>query len=59
MRSSRYSCQIFTKLETAREIFEKSLNIKFHENPLGGGRVVPCGQTTVTNNTNAHKNPMD
>jgi hypothetical protein len=27
------------------EIFEKSTNIKFHENPSSGGRVVACGQT--------------
>ena len=30
-------------LELYREIFEKYSNIKFHENPSGGGRVVPCG----------------
>jgi len=33
------------KLEISRHIFEKSSNIKFHENPSSGSRVVPCGQT--------------
>jgi len=32
------------KLEFARQIFEKYPNIKFHENPPSGTRVVPCGQ---------------
>jgi hypothetical protein len=27
--------------------FEKYSNIKFHENPSSGSRVVPCGQTDV------------
>jgi len=67
MRSTRrYSCQILTQLEIARHIFEKSLNIKFHENPPGGGRVVQCGQAAMTklirisrNLANAHKKPME
>jgi hypothetical protein len=33
------------KLEFSRQIFEKSPNIKFHENPSSGSRVVPCGRT--------------
>jgi len=33
------------KLEISRQIFEKYSNIKFHENPSSGSRVVPCGQT--------------
>jgi hypothetical protein len=33
------------KLEFPREIFEKSSNIRFHENPTSGSRVVPCGRT--------------
>jgi hypothetical protein len=33
------------KLEDARQILEKRSNVKFHENPFSGGRVVPCGQT--------------
>jgi hypothetical protein len=35
-------------LEFSRQIFEKSSNIKFHENPLDGSRVVPCGRTGGT-----------
>jgi len=27
------------------QIFEKSSNIKFYENPSSGSRVVPCGRT--------------
>jgi len=36
------------KLEFSRQIFEKSTNIKFHENPSSGSRVVPCGRTDMT-----------
>jgi hypothetical protein len=32
------------KLEFSRKIFEKRLNIKFHENPSSGSRVVSCGR---------------
>jgi hypothetical protein len=32
------------KTEFSRKIFEKSSNIKFHENPSSGSRVVPCGR---------------
>ena len=32
------------QLEFSRLIFGKSLNIKFHENPSSGSRVVTCGQ---------------
>jgi len=31
--------------EFCRQIFEKSLNIKLHENPSIGSRVVPGGET--------------
>ena len=33
------------KLELSRRIFDKCSNIKFHENPSSGGRVIPCRQT--------------
>jgi hypothetical protein len=33
------------KLEFSRQIFEKYLNVKFHENTSTENRVVPCGQT--------------
>jgi len=45
---TNYSCQILTKLEFSRQIFEKSSNIKFHENPSSGSRVVPYGRTFMT-----------
>jgi hypothetical protein len=35
---------MLTKLEFSRQVFEKYSNIKFHENPSSGSRVVPCGQ---------------
>jgi len=33
------------KLEFSRQIFEKSSNIKFHDNPSSGSRLIPCGRT--------------
>jgi hypothetical protein len=45
MLSTRYSCQTLMKLEYSRGIFEEGLDIKFHENPASGSRVVPCGWT--------------
>ena len=33
------------KLEFSRHIFENYSNIKFHENPSSGSRVIPCGRT--------------
>jgi len=41
MHSTRYSCQI----EFSRQSFEKYSNIKFHENPSSGSRIVRCGGT--------------
>ena len=35
------------KLKFSRQIIEKSSNIKFHENPPSGSRVVPCWCTDV------------
>jgi hypothetical protein len=32
----------------SRQFLEKYSNIKFHENPFGGSRVVPCGRTDMT-----------
>jgi len=34
-------------LKFSQEIFEKHSNIKFHENPSSGNRLVPCGRTDV------------
>jgi hypothetical protein len=39
-----YSCHILMKLEFSRQIFAKSSNTEFHENPSSESRV-PCGQT--------------
>ena len=51
------------KLEYSRQIKKKSSNIKFHQNPSSGSRVVPCGRTDMTklrvafrNFSNAPKN---
>ena len=33
-----------TILEFFRHIFEKYSNVKFHESPFSGSRVIPCGQ---------------
>jgi hypothetical protein len=45
MQSTPYSCQILIKFELSGQIFETYSNIKFNENPFGGGRDVPCGRT--------------
>jgi hypothetical protein len=62
----RYCCQILMKLEFSRQILEIYSNIKFHENPSSGSRVVACGQTDMTklivafrNFANAPQNTMD
>jgi hypothetical protein len=40
-----YSCLILMKLESSRQIFVTSSNIKFYENQSSGSPVVPCGRT--------------
>jgi hypothetical protein len=47
MWSTCCSCQIVIKLECSWQIFEKSSNIKFHENPHSGSHVVPWEQTGI------------
>ena len=42
---SSYSCQILTKLVFSRHVFEKSSDMKLHQTPPSGSRVIPCGQT--------------
>ena len=44
-QSISHSCQILMKLEFSQQISETSSNIKFHEKPSSGSRVVPCWQT--------------
>jgi hypothetical protein len=41
------------ELEFLGHIFEKFSNIKFHENPSSGSRVVPCGQTDMLDEANS------
>jgi len=55
MQRTRYSSQISIKLEYFQQIFRFS-NVKFHENPFSGSRVVPCGKTYTTNLTAAFRN---
>jgi hypothetical protein len=35
-------------LQFCRQIFERKLNIKFHQNQPSGSRFVPCGQSVMT-----------
>jgi hypothetical protein len=35
-------------LEFSWQIFEKSPNVKFHEDPCSGSRIVPCRRTDMT-----------
>jgi len=41
------------KLEFSKHIFEKSSDIKLHENPSSGSRGVPSGWTDVHDETNS------
>jgi len=45
MLSVRYSDHVLLTLELWAQIFENYSDIKFYENPAGGGRVVPFGRT--------------
>jgi len=42
MQITRYSCQILVKFEISQHIFEKYLNVNFHEHRSNWSRVVPC-----------------
>ena len=44
MYSTRYSCQILTILECSQKVFDKSSNIKFHQNPAYGSGVFSSGR---------------
>jgi hypothetical protein len=44
------------KLEFSRQIFEKTINIKFYETPFSGSRVVPYGRTDIKKLTVAFRN---
>jgi hypothetical protein len=45
------------KLEFSRAVFEKRANIKYHENPSNGSRIVPCGRTDMMKLTAALRSP--
>jgi hypothetical protein len=45
MKSILQCGQILIKLKFSRQIFEVSINLKFHEHPSGGSRCVPCERT--------------
>jgi len=47
------------KHEFSRQIFEKSSNIKFHENPSIGSRVIPCVRTDMKKLTVAFRNMVN
>jgi hypothetical protein len=41
-------------VEHSRQFFEKYPNVKLHENPYRGNRVVPCGWTDGDRHDEAH-----
>ena len=55
-KSTRYPCQIAMTLEFSEQIFQKSSNIKFHENSSSESRVVSCGRTDMTKLIVAYRN---
>ena len=56
MCSTRYSYDILMKLEYCRQIFERKVNMKFHQNPSSGGRVVLYGRTGITKLVDSFRN---
>jgi hypothetical protein len=42
------------KREFYQQVFGKSSNMKYNENPSGGSRVVPCGRTDGNDEANSH-----
>jgi hypothetical protein len=46
--STGYSCQVLMKLQHSRQILKEYPNIKFHENPSSGSRIVPCRRKGLT-----------
>jgi hypothetical protein len=47
MYSTRYSYQVLMKLEFTRQVFEKYLAIKYHENPSSVSQFIPRERTDV------------
>jgi hypothetical protein len=54
MWGTLYSCLILMKLDSPWQIFERYLNIKFHESPSSGSQVVPYGRTDRHDEANSH-----
>jgi hypothetical protein len=54
--STPYSCRILMKREFSGRIFDKSSNIKFHENPSSRSQAVSCGRTYMKKLTVAFRN---
>jgi hypothetical protein len=50
---STRSCQVLTKVVFSRKAFKTFSNIKFHENPSSGSRVVSCGLSERRDETNS------
>jgi hypothetical protein len=44
------------KHQFSQQIYEESLNIKFHENPYSGSRIISRGQTDMPNPIVAFRN---
>jgi hypothetical protein len=58
MLRTRYSCQILITLDFSIQIFERFSNIKLHENPPRGSRVVPCNSVKALKIYDAYKNEI-
>ena len=54
LQNDRYSSQILMKLEFSQQAFQYYSNIKFHENPFNGSRIVPCDRTDRRDKVNSH-----
>ena len=56
--TTHYYCQILREPEFSKHFFGKSSNIKFHENPSTGSRVISCrktdGRTCTVHRTAEH-----
>ena len=52
MKNTRFSRQILMKLEFSRQIFERYLDIKFHDYMSRENRVVPFGPMGIRDEAN-------
>jgi hypothetical protein len=53
IQSIRHSCQILIPTAFSRQIFEKCCNVKFHENPFSGSRIISCRQMDIYDESNS------